>query len=157
MDKTRRHVALIVRLGMFSAIALGFTLDEVRRMMRRIEWACGLHRQAPQAVGKNRSGTLWWGIDAGLLFSTFRSTCLTWVGLTAMALGFGNVASLVAYPAGFCLTLVLLCKVKPPGRLTAVGEASWIYDRLRNRHIAMRATSIAVAMTMTLLIVAVSR
>ena len=83
--------------------------------------AFGLHtpmwpRQTPRHLffryGPAR-GALLWGLDSGLVFTTFRVTSLSWAALTVTVLGLVPWWSGVAYALGFSVPVVLLTLMVP--------------------------------------------
>ncbi|MBO2459000.1 hypothetical protein [Actinomadura violacea] len=93
-----------------------------------------LRRQTPQAyfyrLGPAR-GAFLWGLDTGLVVTTFRVTSLTWGALAVTVLGLVPWWAGVAYAAGFLVPSAVLILLVPP-RTGGDGppEPVWLLDRL---------------------------
>jgi hypothetical protein len=74
-------------------------------------------------------GALLWGLDTGLMVTTFRVTSLTWATLALAVLGLLPWWAGVAYAAGFVIPIAVLVLLVParhnPGR---AAEAHWVMD-----------------------------
>ena len=96
------------RFAVASAVVV-LLLNEIWRISRGRLYALGWERQSPQTWRRSRYGALGWGLDAGLPFTTFRTTPLTWVAILLLIGGFGSWWSVPAYGLGFCLPLIVQC------------------------------------------------
>lgn len=102
------RVALYSNVG---GLAAALALDLYA--LPRTKWCpLSVRRQTPQAVmyvhGMKRAA-LAWGADAGLLFSTFRVSAISWAVLLAALTGVGSWLGGVAYAGGFLMPLVVAC------------------------------------------------
>ncbi|QKW34523.1 hypothetical protein HUT06_11205 [Actinomadura sp. NAK00032] len=91
-------------------------------------------RQTPQQyfyrLGPTR-GAFLWGLDTGLVVTTFRVTSLTWAALAVTLLGLVPWWAGVAYAAGFVLPSAVFVLLVPP-RSDPLGppEPVWLLDRI---------------------------
>ncbi|MEU6035896.1 hypothetical protein ABZ801_10840 [Actinomadura sp. NPDC047616] len=95
-----------------------------------------LRRQTPQQYffryGAAR-GALLWGLDTGLVVTTFRVTSLTWASLTVTLLGLVPWWAGIAYAAGFVLPSAVFVLVVPRSSDPEnAPEPVWLMDRIRD-------------------------
>jgi hypothetical protein len=85
-----------------------------------------LNRQTPRNLTdrfSNRMTGFLWGLDAGTVVSTFRSSAASWAALTLTFAGWGPWWTGLAYASAFCVPLGLLIVSHPPA--AADGEKGW--------------------------------
>jgi hypothetical protein len=85
-----------------------------------------LNRQTPRNLTdrfSNRMTGFLWGLDAGTVVSTFRSSAASWAALTLTFAGWGPWWIGLAYASAFCVPLGLLIVSHPPA--AAEGEKGW--------------------------------
>lgn len=75
-----------------------FVIASIRRQTPRYLLA----RHHPSVAG------LLWGLDAGLLVTTFRASAASWAGVALLLAGWGEWWSGLVYAAGFAAPLVLI-------------------------------------------------
>jgi hypothetical protein len=83
--------------------------------IRKTKWCpVSVRRQAPQAImyelGMKRAA-LAWGLDAGLVFSTFRVSAISWAVMLGCLTGLAPWWTGLAYAAGFLVPLGSACSV----------------------------------------------
>jgi hypothetical protein len=127
LPATAREAAACVVL----AAALLLDLDSLRRKT----WcAVTLRRQTPKGIlhqhGAARAATAW-GLDTGLVFTTYRMSSISWA---VLALGLAGVTPWWAglgYAAGFLVPLTLGCTAAPlvPGADGTIAIASALTTR----------------------------
>jgi hypothetical protein len=92
--------------------------------------ALGLHtpmwrRQTPRGLFLQygaAKGAFLWGLDSGLVVTTFRVTSLSWAALTVTLLGLVPWWSGLAYALGFAVPTAMLVLAGSAGPRMAVGE-----------------------------------
>jgi hypothetical protein len=125
------HLSLGVRIVVAAVLLVGFALlDSGKLPIGTPMW----RRQTPQRLfymfGATR-GALLWGIDTGLMFTTFRVTSLTWVTFTLAFLGLLPWWAGIAYAAGFVVPAAILILLVPARTDTAPGmEVHWVMGRV---------------------------
>lgn len=86
-----------------------------------------------------------WGLDTGLVFTTFRVTSLSWAALAVTALGLVPWWIGAAYALGFCVPL-LIATLAVPVRTDPTGatdpEPIWLVQRLFACTTALRASAL---------------
>ena len=94
------------------------------------------HRQTPKDLEERfgaRGAALLWGLDAGLVVTTYRVTSLSWAALAVTALGLVPWWSGVVYAAGFTAPVAAMIFAVPtrsdPTRATDP-EPGWLLERL---------------------------
>ena len=98
-----------VRRVSLLAIGAAIALDESRRLHRRERFAFGLARQAPQGWRYNEPlAPVFWGLDTGMVVTTFRSTCFTWAAIAYLLLEDSPPVAATGYGLGFCLPLAVV-------------------------------------------------
>jgi hypothetical protein len=122
-----------------------------------------LRRQTPQRVfymfGPIR-GALVWGLDTGLMVTTYRITAATWATLSLCVLGFLPWWTGVIYATGFLLPVAIAVLIVPPrqGPPDSTVEPIWILDRISQHvHAVYRLAFILLAASTAALIVVVVR
>ncbi len=91
-------------------------------------------RQTPQQHFFRRgpvAGALLWGLDTGLVVTTFRVTSMTWVAIAVSLLGLVPWWAGVFYAAGFVIPSIVMIAVVPyrPDRADRL-EPIWVIDRV---------------------------
>lgn len=98
------------RLAAVAALALGLVAVDVGRLRRGDRCSLGPRRQTPQDWGyRYRLGTLFWGLDTGLPFTTVRASVLPFTGVALATLGFARPWMGAVYAVGFCGALAAAC------------------------------------------------
>ena len=121
------HLSVSVRIAVASVFLVGFALlDSGKLPFGTPMW----RRQTPKRLhymfGATR-GALLWGIDTGLMVTTFRVTSLTWATLTLAFLGLLPWWAGLAYAAGFVVPAAVLILLVPARTDTAPGmEVHWV-------------------------------
>ena len=85
-----------------------------------------LNRQTPRNLTdrfSQRTTGFLWGLDAGTVVSTFRSSAASWAALALTFAGWGPWWTGLAYASAFCVPLGLLIVSHPPA--AADGERGW--------------------------------
>jgi hypothetical protein len=95
--------AVLVAFLLVDAGVFGFSTPMCRRQTPRQLYA----RHGPTAAA------LMWGLDAGLVVTTFRVTSLSWAGLAVTLLGLVPWWSGLAYAAGFIVPMVIVVLAVP--------------------------------------------
>jgi cytochrome c biogenesis protein CcdA len=89
-------------------------------------------RQTPQRhtyrYGERRAALLW-GLDTGLVFTTYRVTSLSWAALAVTALGLVPWWAGVAYALGFTVPLLVAVLAVPAGADPRT-EPLWLVNRM---------------------------
>jgi hypothetical protein len=107
-------------------------------------------RQTPKRFeyryGSARAALLW-GLDAGLVFTTFRVTSLSWAALTVALLGLVPWWAGAAYAFGFAAPILVLIaamprRTDPTGRTDP--EPVWLTDRLVASRGVLKVAALAV-------------
>ena len=125
------RLSLGVRIAIACVFLLGFALlDSGKLPIGTPMW----RRQTPQRLfymfGATK-GALLWGIDTGLMFTTFRVTSLTWVTLALAFLGLLPWWAGIAYAAGFVVPAAILILLVPARTDSAPGmEVHWVMGRV---------------------------
>ena len=97
------HLSVGVRLLVASGVILiGAAADSGRFPLRGLSWQRQTPRIAWVMFGPTRAALLW-GFDAGLAFTTYRITSLTWVGFGAALLHLAPWWSGLMYGAAFII------------------------------------------------------
>ena len=94
------------------------------------------HRQTPKDLEERygaRAAALLWGLDAGLVVTTYRVTSLSWAALAVTALGLVPWWSGVVYAVGFTAPVAAMIFTVPtrsdPTRATDP-EPTWLLERI---------------------------
>jgi hypothetical protein len=100
------HLALVV-----AVLATALALD-ARSLRRKAMCPLTARRQTPKVVyyehGPGRAAVVW-GLDAGLVFTTFRMSAISWALLLLGVLGSAPWWTGLGYAAGFVVPLCLGC------------------------------------------------
>lgn len=125
------HLSLGVRITVACVFLVGFALlDSGKLPLGTPMWRRQTPRRLFYMFGATR-GALLWGIDTGLMVTTFRVTSLTWVTLTLAFLGLLPWWAGVAYAAGFVIPAAILILLVPARTDTAPGmEVHWVMGRV---------------------------
>lgn len=100
------HVAIGLRLLIASGVTLAAgILDSGLLGLRGVAWRRQTPRAAWMAFGPTRASLLW-GLDAGLAFTTYRVTSLTWAGFAVTFLHLAPWWCGLAYGAAFVIPIV---------------------------------------------------
>lgn len=124
------------------------TFDTIR-IGARDHCSLGPRRQTPKHLGTSGPlGVILWGMDTGTPITTVRATSLPFLGVLAVALGFGSQWIGVSYAGGFLTALWTMCIVKPP-RHTPVGmpEPAWAVGKLVNQRTLVRWIAVSAVLT----------
>jgi hypothetical protein len=110
-------------------------------------------RQTPKAIlhryGARRAATAW-GLDAGLVFTTYRVSSISWVLLALAPVGVTPWWAGLGYAAGFLVPLLLGCSLGPmvPGNDGTIAIAQALATRASAaRMTCVAALTIAIAVT----------
>jgi len=104
------------------------------------------HRQTPRHVfflfGPAK-GALFWGLDAGLVFTTFRVTSLSWAALGVTLLGLTPWWSGLAYGLGFVVPVAAMTLLVPRPRVAdnLAPDPAWLMERITAAQPAVRWTA----------------
>ncbi|MFI6323377.1 hypothetical protein ACIBG8_38010 [Nonomuraea sp. NPDC050556] len=106
-----------------------------------------LRRQTPRShfarFGPAR-GAFLWGLDTGLVVTTFRVTSLTWAALGVTLFGLVPWWAGLFYALGFTLPSAVMVAVVPPSKDQEVkAEPIWLMEWLMDREKAVRAYAFA--------------
>lgn len=93
-----------------------------------VGWSRQTPRRAVYQLG-DRFGALVWGLDTGLVVTTFRISAATWAALGLALLNVAPAWIGVAYGVGFVGPLAVSV-LRPRGRDEAVADPSWLPDIL---------------------------
>lgn len=124
-----------------------FALD-----MLRTRAGCTLgpswHRQTPKRYMDHHKATtaaFAWGLDTGLVFTTFRVSSLSWAALSVTALGLVPWWAGAAYAVGFGVPL-LVATLAVPARSDPTGETdpepTWLVQRLFDATNALKVSAL---------------
>lgn len=90
-------------------------------------------RQTPQRLfymfGPSK-GALLWGLDTGLMVTTYRVTSLTWAALALSFVGLLPWWSGVAYAAGFVIPSTVFILLVPFHTGADISEPHWVMNRI---------------------------
>lgn len=93
------------------------------------------------------SAALLWGLDAGLVVTTYRVTSLSWAALVVAFFGLVPWWSGLAYAAGFAVP-VLVAILLVPTRTDPTGETDpepvWLMDKLMDSRAALKVSALLV-------------
>ena len=104
-----------IRLRTFGIAALLLAALDVWRILTGRFGSSGLIRQTPRRAPVSPSvGVVVWGLDTGLPVTTVRASALPFLGIAAVAVGFGEPWFGLLYAAGF-LGAVGWLSVRPTG------------------------------------------
>ncbi|MGI5286148.1 hypothetical protein ACQEVF_22810 [Nonomuraea polychroma] len=79
-------------------------------------------------------GALLWGLDTGLVVTTFRVTSLSWAALGVTLLGLVPWWAGLAYALGFTVPSFAMVAIVPPSKdPVEIPEPTWLMDWLMNR------------------------
>jgi hypothetical protein len=136
---------------LLAAAVLGLLLAvDARRARRPGVLGPSWRRQTPKEVaydhGSARAALLW-GLDAGLVVTTYRVTSLSWAALTVAFLGLVPWWSGLAYALGFAVPmlvaiLVVPRRADPTGRTDP--EPVWLMDKLADSQVALKVSALLV-------------
>jgi hypothetical protein len=139
------------------AVVLAVALALDAYSLRRKTWCpVTLRRQTPKTVlydfGPRRAAVAW-GLDTGLVFTTYRVSSISWALLALAALGAAPWWTGLGYAAGFLIPLAIGCSLAPMwSGDSATTKASLL---LMGRPIVARATSVTgLAITLTAAVIA---
>ena len=117
-----------IRLAAASAALAGLAFTQ---SVRSRTLAPGIRRQTPR-IWLFRYGRLaypMWGLDAGLIFTTFRISLLSWAAALLGILGFAPWYVGLVYAVGFLLPFLTALLVQTGGRRKSqTDELLWILD-----------------------------
>jgi hypothetical protein len=139
------------RTWLIGAVVLGLLLAlDARRARRPGAIGPSWNRQTPKRLvwdyGSARAALLW-GLDAGLVVTTYRVTSLSWAALVVAFLGLVPWWSGVAYAAGFAVP-ILAALLLVPTRTDPTGETDpepvWLMDRLMDARAALKVSALLV-------------
>lgn len=112
----RQQNTYVLLVSFASLVALALDVYNYRLGKR---WSFGVRRQTPRALWYRRDRrkvALMWGLDTGIVVSTFRVTALSWVALLATFLLRPGASSVFIYGVAFVLPqLVQISNGKPTG------------------------------------------
>ena len=105
------RLPLAPRIAIAAAGLLALAMLDVRAMRRSTYCPLGWRRQTPRALLRRHSmfvvaGT--WGLDTGLVVTTFRVAAVSWGALLLAALGLSSPWAGVAYGLGFTVPFLVL-------------------------------------------------
>jgi len=109
-----------------------------------------IRRQTPrQLLGsyRPRVAGLVWGLDAGLVVTTFRSSAASWAGAALMLAGWGQWWSGLAYAAGFALPLLVIVLARGEAVPDAAGVTRRLLGGTRPMHYVAGTAIAAAAVT----------
>lgn len=118
----------VLRALLLVVVAAWAMVQDCSALRRRTGISCGLARQTPKGVAQAVAQPWWvvavvWGVDTGLIWSTFRVSALSWVLLIGVVIGSAPAWSGVAYGLSFGTALLLGLYILPAGHLGRVGSA----------------------------------
>lgn len=123
LGPTPKHVLALTALGAC------FLMNGERFRLATPMWK----RQAPQRLfymfGPIR-GAFLWGLDTGLMVTTFRITSLTWATLSLCLLGLIPWWSGTAYAVGFIVPTTVAVLLIPPRSAPKFQEPTWLLGRI---------------------------
>jgi hypothetical protein len=106
------------------------------------------HRQTPKRYMDHHRATtaaFIWGLDTGLVFTTFRVSSLSWAALAVTALGLVPWWAGAVYALGFCAPL-LVATLAVPARTDPTGktdpEPTWLVQHLFDATDALRVSAL---------------
>lgn len=104
------------RLGVTCAVLLGsLTLDTWS--LKRKSWCpVTLRRQTPKSIAQRhgaRRAAVAWGLDTGLVFTTYRTSSISWALLALAVIGVTPWWAGLGYATGFLVPLVAGCSLIP--------------------------------------------
>lgn len=120
-------ISPVLRSLLIVVVAAWAMAQDGLALRRRTGISCGLARQTPKGVTQIVGQPWWvvplvWGVDTGLIWSTFRVSALSWVLLIGVVLGEAPAWSGAVYGASFGTALLLGLYVLPAGHLGRVGS-----------------------------------
>jgi hypothetical protein len=139
------------RAWLLAAVALGLLLAlDALRARRPGTIGPSWRRQTPKDLddryGPTRAALLW-GLDAGLVVTTYRVTSLSWAALAVVFFGLVPWWSGLAYALGFTLP-ILVAILAAPRRTDPTGtsdpEPTWIVDKLMDSRGALKVSALLV-------------
>lgn len=128
----RKGLGTGTRVAIVVAVALGLAAVDVARLRRGDRCSLGLRRQTPQSWGyRYRLGTMLWGLDTGLPFTTVRASVLPFTCLALAGMGLARPWAGAAYAAGFCGALGVACLwPRPAGSTGGSDPTGALVERL---------------------------
>ena len=123
-----QHLPATARLWAAVAILAACALADLAMLATGRVYSIGWSRQTPRrAVYQlgDRAGALIWGLDTGLVVTTFRISAATWAALGLALLNVAPAWTGVAYGLGFVLPLAVSV-LRPPGRTETVTDPAWL-------------------------------
>jgi hypothetical protein len=125
------HLPAETRLFIAVGLCTCLCIQDLWRLNNRKTCRASVSRQTPSHWGRSSAGVLCWGIDTGLVLTTFRTTLLPVMALLLCALGFGSAWSGAAYALGFLAILWCNCRIPPTARaLDQVADLHATFSRL---------------------------
>ncbi|MFL6076872.1 MAG: hypothetical protein ACJ73S_26050 [Mycobacteriales bacterium] len=141
-----RHTA-VARLAAAAVTATFLIVDTRLFGLRTPMWRRQTPREHFHRHGPTR-GAFVWGLDTGLVFSTYRITSLSWVALTLTLAGLVPWWAGLAYAAGFVLPAAALILLVPAGRPDT--EPFWLTDRVASYEPVLRRLALGLLAAATL-------
>jgi hypothetical protein len=153
---TRGIAPFPYRLGAFTMVLVGSLLldgTDLRRGAVHAKLSC--RRQTAHGVGRRLGGrraAFAWGADAGLGFTTYRTTSLYWAVVVAALIGLAPWWTGIVYASAFTAPLVLAWTYTPLSHdeSVAVHASCWARSRITRMRQAALLLSIAGCATLAL-------
>jgi hypothetical protein len=127
-------------------LAVLFTIDTGVLGIRPLTWRRQTPKRFQYQYGPGKAAFLW-GLDAGLVVTTFRVTSLSWAALTITILGLVPWWAGVAYAMGFTVPLATMIlavprRTDPTGRTDP--EPVWLVERILQSSAALRVLALLI-------------
>jgi hypothetical protein len=127
-------------------LAVLFAVDTGVLGIRPLSWRRQTPKRFQYQYGPEKAAFLW-GLDAGLVVTTFRVTSLSWAALTVTVLGLVPWWAGAAYALGFTVPLAAMV-LAVPGRTDPTGrtdpEPVWLVERILRSSAALRVVALLV-------------
>lgn len=140
------HYRWLLATGALAA----FLLVDVVRSRRPGRLGPSWHRQTPKDLEERygvRGAALLWGLDAGLVVTTYRVTSLSWAALAVTTLGLVPWWSGIIYATGFTLPVAAMIFAIPRRSSSIDGgdpEPTWLVERILDVRPLLKPAALAV-------------
>jgi hypothetical protein len=122
------HLPAVARHWAAVGLLIVCAVADVAMLVAGRTYSIGWSRQTPRrAVYQlgDRYGALVWGLDTGLVVTTFRISAATWAALGLALLNVAPAWTGLAYGLGFVLPLAVSV-LRPAGRTETVTDPGWL-------------------------------
>jgi hypothetical protein len=148
------------RLGVAGAALLSLAAVDVAAAARATYCPITLRRQTPRILMRRYRPfvvSALWGLDTGLVVTTFRVAAVSWAALLVSALALVPLWAGLAYGAGFVLPFSILLWRPQLGRAAATSMDPGLEAMLRQRSVMQRLSAALLLLCGALLIGGVGR